>query len=126
MKYKTATIIHCVILFIYSFHVLEEIMTRFFLAVIFGVWFPIVTGIGFIVFAMMIPWLWKGARWALYGSLFFAFFMTGHAFVHVYILVYLKDTLGTITGIGPLLITVPYIVFLSLTIYRKGVKSSGL
>lgn len=120
MKYKTATIIHCVLLFIYVFHILEEITTRFFLAVLFGVWFPIAAGIGFVLFAVTIPWLWKGAKWALYSSLFFAFFTTGHALIHVYIIFYLKDTHGAITGIGPLLITLPYIAFLSLTIYRKG------
>lgn len=118
MNYKTAAIVHSVLLFIYSVHVVEEIMVQFFLAVMFGVWFKIVAGVGFVLFAAMIPWLWKGARWAVYGSLFFAFVMTGHAFVHIVILVYLKDALGTITGVGALFITIPYIAFLFRTLYR--------
>ncbi len=117
-KYKTVAIVHSILLLIFAVHVVEEIMTRFFLAVMFGIWFQIVAGAGFAIFAAMIPWLWKGAKWALYGSLLFAIVMTVHALVHIYILVYLRDALGTITGISALLISIPYMVFLSRMLYK--------
>ncbi len=117
VNFRIATVIHVLLLFIYAAHVVEEIIVRFFLAVFFGIWFPIVASAGFILFAAMIPWLWKGARQALYWSLFFALAMTGHAVIHIVILIYLHDALGAGTGIGTLLITIPYLIFLSRLIY---------
>lgn len=118
VNYRIATVVHMLLLFIYVAHVIEEISVRFFLAVIFGIWFPIIAGAGFILIAGMIPWLLKGAKWSLYGSLFFALAMIGHAVVHIVILIYLHDALGAETGIGTLVIAVPYLIFLFQLIYK--------
>lgn len=119
MKFRAVAIVHSFILLIYLVHITEENLSAFFLRQYFGVWFTIVTVAGFFIFASIVPWIARGELWALYGSFIFGIIMILNAIIHVWSVLAIRDTHGAITGIGAMIVVIPFMFHLTREIRSR-------